>query len=110
MLPCTQKEQINTIVEQVADLQKNLDQHRKAQQEQDESSNLIRQEHDMAVNHKLDYLSSQMKDLIELNTDVSNIKVAWKVGKMAGASIVKFILAMTVIFGAIYAIKEWIKK
>lgn len=66
--------------------------------------------HEKEMSDKLDKIANQMTSLIELNTDVSNIKIAWRVGKSFGASVVKFTLAATVILGAIYAIKEWIKK
>jgi len=107
---CNQGRQFDEIKKQVSGVKRDLDEHRKIQQEQDEQRELHRkaqQEHDKLIDDKLNQISQQMSNLIELNTDVSNIKIAWKVGKSVGYNITKFIIAMTVILGAIWALRDF---
>jgi hypothetical protein len=110
---CNQDKKFEEISGQVAILKQDLDDHRKIQQEQDiarEEHRLAQKINDRAVDKKLDALGKQMESLIALNTEVSNIKIAWKVGTSAGATIVKIVLAITVLLGALYAVKGWFKK
>lgn len=113
MHDCNQGDKFDEITNKIIVVKKDLDEHRKIQQEQDklrERHRIDQQAHDRELDKKLTNLSSQMTELLELNKDVSNIKIAWKVGKTVGYTLTKFIIAMTVILGAIFALKEWLKK
>lgn len=67
-------------------------------------------EHEKSLDDKLDGIIVQMKELLELNSEVGNIKIAWKVGKNIGLGLMAFIMFMSIVSGAIYALKEWIKR
>jgi phosphomannomutase len=120
MHDCNQGPRFDEIKESHDQLQKivvkvkhGLDEHIDAQLEQDKMREVHREAqklHGLEVDEKLEAIKKQLEGLIELNQEVSNIKVAWKVGKTAGANIVKFVLGMTVILGAIYGIREWFKR
>jgi DNA repair exonuclease SbcCD ATPase subunit len=107
---CNQGKKFDAINESVGEVKRDLDEHRKIQQEQDrerEKHRITQQAHDKAIDTKLNEISAQITSLIELNTDVNNIKIAWKVGKSVGYNITKFIIAVTVILGAIWALRDF---
>ena len=65
---------------------------------------------DKKLNEKLDLISSQMGSLITLNQEVNDFKTAWRIGKKIGLGLAMFIGTMGVIFGGIYAVRDWLNK
>ena len=55
------------------------------------------------MNDKLDAVMPTIKE-------INNIRNAWNYVGVWGATIAKIVIAVSVILGGIYAIKEWIKK
>ena len=55
------------------------------------------------INMKLDAMTPTIKE-------IQDFKTAWNIGGSFGSWLVKFVLGIGVIMGAIFALKEWIKK
>ena len=55
------------------------------------------------VEKKLDAVMPTIKE-------INNVRNAWKIAGLFGGLVVKFVIGMSIILGAIYAIKEWVKK
>lgn len=75
------------------------------------------QDNDITINTKLDDLKSQItlikeqiEGLVKLNQEVKNIKAAWNIGGVIGYTAVKVVLGITVILGALYSLREWLRK
>lgn len=115
---CNQETKINDLFKHqgetqslIIDLSGSLSSFRKEQIENEKEAleyRKEREERDKVMEDKIDALSTQISSLIELNTDVKNIKIAWNLGTIFGEKLVKITLGATVILGALYAIKKWI--
>jgi hypothetical protein len=96
-------EEIKITLGQLKDGQEKLEGIKKDRRE-------TQRKHDLEVDQKLTDIKSQISALIELNSEVQNIKTAWKVGKSVGLGLASLIAVMGIIFGGIFAFKDWIKK
>lgn len=109
---CNQVDKFTKIELMVNEVKCDLDEHRGAQQRQDverEKHRLAQKEHDAQLDLKLADISTQIKELLELNKEVKDFKTAWKVGKSLGLGLAVVIGTLGIIFGGVIAVKEWIK-
>lgn len=102
---CNQADRFDKIQEMIEEIQTD----RKLQDEERDKRLALRNETDKYLSDTLKELSSQMKDLIDLNNEVKDFKAAWRVGKSLGLGLTVIISGLGVIFGGIYALKAWIK-
>lgn len=110
---CNQGDKFNKIQQKIAEVKADLDEHRASQQLQDKEREIRLAERaakDQELNDKLTEISKQITSLLELNTEYTDFKTAWKVGKNMGFTLAMFITTMGVIFGGLYAVKSWINK
>jgi len=113
-------EHVKVNEKEIADIKKEVhivrtefNDHRIAQQLQEEERLAYRETrkiHDHEMAEKLAKISVQMASLIDLNTDVTDFKTAWRVGKKLGIGLAVFITTVSIISGGIWAVKEWIRK
>jgi septal ring factor EnvC (AmiA/AmiB activator) len=110
---CNQVERFNNLNQQLAEVKVDLDEHRHAQQLSDAERMEYREqrkEHDETIADQLASIKDSISELLELNKEVKDFKTAMRVGRNIGFGVATLITVMGVIFGGIYAVKEWIKR
>jgi hypothetical protein len=117
---CDKGEELEVIKQQIIIVKKDLDDHIEAQQSIDSKrqenrdrqriSDETMEKNLVTISRQMGEYGKQLQVLLDLNTEVSDLKTAWKVGKRMGLGLAVIIATMSVIFGGIYTIKEWIKK